>query len=36
MNYNLQIALDIRPKINAIRIHVSFLTLLEEGQDIHG
>ena len=35
-NYNLDRALDIRTKINAIRIQVSFLTLLEEGQNIHG
>lgn len=35
-NYNLYRALDIRTKINTIRIQVSFLTLLEEGQNIHG
>lgn len=27
---------DIKPNIEAIRIHMSFLTLLEEGQNNHG
>lgn len=34
MNYGLKIFLSIEPKMEAIPLHVSFLTLLGEGQNI--